>query len=293
MKVRKIALILLISALLFSCTGQKVRIASEHRESLPEFNQIILNTINEMPADGTHGYWWGGGYDGATEDIYLQGIKVMRGEKEKRSYCCGLTLEVFLKSYKKWLEEHGGERASAIPADKWSKFQGLWFVQKVNGPGPSAALEAFDLGHRIDPDQALPGDLIQIWRTVKEGKKTPSGHSVIFLDWARDEGGNITGIRYWSTQPGTDGISEQTEYFKPDGGINGMYTYFSRVDPRAVKVKMKPAPKAVKKKAEAEKEEKKAAKTEKMEKKKKEAKESAQEKDRKESKEKKADQKKD
>lgn len=247
MKVRKIALILCISLVLFSCTGRQIKIATEHRESLPEFNRILLSTINEMPADGTHGYWWGGGYDGATEDIYLQGKKVMKGEKEKRSYCCGLTLEVFLKSYKKWLAEHGGERASAIPADKWSKFQGLWFVQELNGPGPSAALEEFNLGRRIDPDGALPGDFIQIWRTVKEGRKNPSGHSVIFLDWARDDGGNITGIRYWSTQPGTEGIGVQTEYFKPNGGINGMYTYFSRVEPRAVKVKVKPAPRIAKK----------------------------------------------
>ena len=34
------------------------------------------------------------------------------------------------------------------------------------------------------------------------------GHSVVFLGWDRDPAGASTGIRYWSSQPGTDGIGE-------------------------------------------------------------------------------------
>jgi hypothetical protein len=113
----------------------------------------------------------------------------------------------------------------------------LWFVQELNGPGPSAALEEFGLGRTIEADEALPGDFIQIWRTIKKGKKSPTGHSVIFLDWVKNEAGKISGIKYWSSQPGTKGIGNRVEYFGPDGGINGLNTHFGRVEPKARKAK--------------------------------------------------------
>jgi len=57
--------------------------------------------------------WWGGGYDGVSQDIYLHGIRVLKGEEEGRTYCCGLTLEVFVKAYSRWVEEHGPIRGDA------------------------------------------------------------------------------------------------------------------------------------------------------------------------------------
>ena len=206
---------------------------SAQSEPLPEFNQIVLDVLREYPTDGTYGYWWPrsgeGHYDGCTKDLYLLGQKVMTGEPEKRTYCCGLTLEVFLQAYKNWLNKHGGADAATLTVKDWPRFQKLWFVTEKNGPGPSAALEAFNMGRTIPAKKALPGDFIQIWRTPnKKGKET--GHSVIFLDWTRDEKGKITGIRYWSTQPGTDGISERVEKYGPDGGICAETTYFGRVD---------------------------------------------------------------
>jgi len=237
MKIRLFLLLALVCVLLFSCVQTQQRIASEKNADLPEFNKIVLNIIKQYPTDGTHGYWWPqggeGNYDGCTQDLSLNGKTVMKGEPQKRAYCCGLTLEVFLRSYKKWLETHGGEKASVISGDDWPRFQKLWFVEKVNGPGPSAAVEAFGLGRTIEPDQALPGDFVQIWRTLKEGKKTPSGHSVIFLSWIKDSAGKIDGMRYWSTQPGTNGISERVEYFGANGGIAGENSHFTRVEPKA------------------------------------------------------------
>ena len=126
---------------------------------------------------------------------------------------------------------HEGAQTATLTSEDWPQFQKLWFVMETNGPGPSAAVEAFNLGRTIKLDEVLPGDFVQIWRTKnKRGKVT--GHSVIFLDWVRDESGKITGFRYWSSQPATNGIGERIEYFGPDGGIAEEFTHFGRVEPK-------------------------------------------------------------
>jgi len=205
-------------------------------EALPEFNWIVLSLIKEYPTDGTHDYWWPrsgeSNYDGCTRDLYYLGKKVMQGEPRKRTYCCGLTLEIFLRAYNEWLDRHGGRSAATLSAEDWPEFKKLWFVLELNGPGPSAALEAYQLGRTLRPEEVLPGDFVQMWRT-KNSKGKMTGHSVIFLDWTRDNQGDITGIRYWSSQPGTNGISEREESYGPDGGISKEYTYFGRVEPKS------------------------------------------------------------
>jgi hypothetical protein len=190
-----------------------------------------LDVIAQYPTDGTHDYWWprGGesGYDGCTEDLYFGGEKVMEGEPGRRTFCCGLTLEVFVKAYNTWLEQHPEAEAAITPSD-WSEFQRLWFVPAVNESGPSAAIESFGLGRTIDKPEVRPGDFVQIWR--RQG----SGHSVIFLDWERGESGQVTGFRYWSSQPSTDGIAVNTEHFAPvdaERGVADEHTHWGRVDP--------------------------------------------------------------
>ena len=201
---------------------------------LPEFNQIVLNLIKEYPTDGTIGYWWPrngeSNYDGCSRNLFYRGKQVMDRESEGRTYCCGLTLEVFLRAYNQWLEKHGGETAAAFDADRWPRFQRLWFVIALNGPGPSSAVEEFGIGRTLAFEEVLPGDFLNYWRTKnKKGKIT--GHSVIFLDWVRDDQGNITGFKYWSSQPSTDGVGERIESFGPDGGVEKKYTFFCRVEP--------------------------------------------------------------
>jgi|GEM_PF-582229 len=242
---------LLLADILISCASGQKTAALSAPEKLPEFNQIVLDVLKKYPKDGTHDYWWPrggeGSYDGGTKDIYFEKKQVMKGKPKKRTYCCGFTLEIFLDAYKVWLKDHGGEKASVVIPDHWARFKKLWFVQKLNGPGPSAALEEYGLGRTIEPDEALAGDFVQIWRTIKEGKKSPSGHSVIFLDWVKNDAGKISGFKYISSQPGTDGIGERVEYFGPNGGINAIYTFFGRVEPKARKPKPEPKPKPKKK----------------------------------------------
>lgn len=200
---------------------------------LPAFNKAILALIEEYPTDGTHGYWWPRGgesnYDGVSADQFLMGQKVMDGEAEKRTFCCGLTLEVFVKAYDAWLAANPDVKNSPVTPENWQEFQRLWFVENSNGPGPSAALERFNIGRQIEAAEALPGDFVQIWRT-KNDRGRMSGHSVVFLDWIRNDAGKIVGMRYWSTQPSTEGINENVEYFGPLGGMSTEYTYYARVD---------------------------------------------------------------
>ncbi len=206
-------------------------------EKLPEFNQMVLKVASTYPQDGTHDYWWPrsgeSSYDGCSKDVYLLGEKVMEGEEGQRTFCCGWTLEVFLEAYNEYLKKSGEAFESPITKDNWQNFQSLWFVEEINGPGPSAALASFNIGKEISRDEVVPGDFVQIWRRWDREKKSHgSGHSVIFLSWERDEYGEIKGIRYISTQPSTDGIGITTEYFRgPDAakGVAEEFTHYGRV----------------------------------------------------------------
>jgi hypothetical protein len=189
--------------------------------ALPAFNQLVLADMARFPTDGTHSYWWPrageSDYDGVTRDILFDGKRVLKGEPGGRTFCCGLTLEVFANA----LEKHRQLNPSAaIPlrAADWSEFKRLWFVTDLNGPGPSQALERYGLGKTITADEVLPGDFVQLWRTNK------SGHSVIFLDWLKANDGTIIGMKYWSTQTSTQGIGETIEHFvvAAQYGVEGM-----------------------------------------------------------------------
>jgi hypothetical protein len=223
--------ILPLALLLAACISLQ-RPTLKPSDDLPEFNRIVLEVCSEYPTDGTHGYWWpkgrGAGYDGCTQDLYFQGVKVMDGEPKGRTYCCGFTLEVFLEAYNRWLERH--ELEPTLQPSDWPQFQHLWFVPEINGTGPSAALERFHLGRQIASTEAVAGDFVSLWRTETDSGKI-SGHSVIFLGWTHDLLGHISGFRYFSTQPGTDGIGFATEHFGADGGLSRRFTWYGRAEP--------------------------------------------------------------
>ena len=81
-------------------------------------------------------------------------------------------------------------------------------------------MEDLGIGRAIDPNDARPGDFATFQR-VGRG----AGHSVIFLEYVRDRG-VIVGVKYRSSQPGTDGIGDAVEYFASSG-----YRY-ANVDPK-------------------------------------------------------------
>ncbi|MEI7635110.1 MAG: hypothetical protein WCK47_12615 [bacterium] len=195
---------------------------------LPEMNSRIVKLLLSYPRDGCHGYWWprgaeaGNAYDGCTTDILLNGQLVMRGEQKGRTYCCGLTLEVFYRAIEGKKPAH-----YTWTSETAELFKRLWFCRVRYSPGPEEALLAYGMGRRIaSPDKALPGDFVQIWRCDK------TGHSVIFLSWARDAAGKIQAMHYWSTQPGTKGIGFTAELAGKSGNmIDPQKTSITRLEP--------------------------------------------------------------
>jgi len=67
------------------------------------------------------------------------------------------------------------------------------------------ALKKLNIGLEINHKDAMAGDFVQFWRNNK------SGHSVIFLNWIKDNNGKIKAIKYRSAQKKTDGIGDRTE----------------------------------------------------------------------------------
>jgi len=154
-------------------------------------NKSVITLMGTYPTDGTHKYHWVNGFDGVTHDLVYKGEVVAKSEAEKRTYCCGLTFELFFRT----------AVASEIDLGTISDVRRLkreWFVSTGKRKGPVDALVP-KLGIEVKLEEALPGDFMQIWR------KNGSGHSVVFVS---HEGNKLT---YWSTQPATNGIGVRTE----------------------------------------------------------------------------------
>jgi hypothetical protein len=81
----------------------------------------------------------------------------------------------------------------------------------------------------VELKDARPGDFLILWRA------NGSGHSVVFLGWAWKDKRRV-GIRYRSSQPGTNGIGDLTEYFAGHEGrkhgIDPKRTYVARLNRR-------------------------------------------------------------
>ncbi len=183
------------------------------RDGLPKasaFARELLRLIETYPADGTHKYWWprgdaAGRYTGTTRDLIYKGETVARGDGKGSAYCCGLTFEVFVRTWERLCEQ--ADRPfdiAGLSAKELLQLRRRWYVATDDRSGCQGALVAVGLGRKVEPKEARPGDFVQLWRG------SGSGHSVIFLGWER-RGGEVTGIRYWSTQTATDGIGEHTE----------------------------------------------------------------------------------
>lgn len=183
----------------------------ERRARLPEPNRRIVEMLLEYPRSGEHDYWWPrkgeSSYDGSTTDILVAGIPAMRGEQKGRTFCCGLTLELALR-----LIDEQMPGSVEFTSATLARFKKLWFCENLFSPGPTDALVAFGMGKPVGSfDDALPGDFVQLWRHNR------SGHSVIFVDWARSADEKVVGVYYWSTQPATSGIGFNLELFGRGG----------------------------------------------------------------------------
>jgi hypothetical protein len=221
--------VVLISFMCLSYVAVAATTAGEEED----MNQYVVEVVKSFPTDGTHTYWWPKEniYDGATTDVYCMGKKVMRGEPQGRTFCCGLTLEVFYRAMEKYDKKHGLEGVKNLPLDRVKNFQRLWFCPKSKAWGPGEALTAYGMGKMIKNfEDARFGDFLQFWRT------SGSGHSVLFVKWIRDENNNIKGFQYWSAQKKTNGIGYSEEHFEGENAVDKENFYLSRLtDPKTWK----------------------------------------------------------
>jgi hypothetical protein len=182
---------------------------------LDYLNPIILDLIKLYPTNGTHPYFWSNGFDGVTMDIKYGGEIVAYAEKTmglKRTYCCGLTWEVYMIACERYAQLHGcnGFKLNNLGSLGIKELKADWFVATAGKfKGPVDALVPRGLGVEIEVDDIQPGDFVQIWR------ESGLGHSVIYL------GSDGNYFHYWSTQKSTNGIRENKESFK---SLTSIYT---------------------------------------------------------------------
>jgi len=221
-------LVILLACILFaSCASVPRRTA--RGPQLPDserFRKEILKVVETYPTDGTHKYWWpkSGTWAGITRDVKYKGQVVAKGDPEGRCYCCGLTWEVFMRA----LEQYNNGTTKKVFHD-WTRekvdhFRHMWFGSDGNRECLRNAVLSYGVGFEItNKDKAKRGDFVQLWRY------TGSGHSVIFDAWERNDKGEITGLKYWSTQKATDGIGYRTEPVGGEKGIRLDETYIVRI----------------------------------------------------------------
>ena len=181
-------------------------------------NPYVLKVIDAYPLDGSYPYRCKpleyDVYNGVTQDIWYRGRVVAKAHPNatRCSYCCGLTFEIFcramqLRNIQKGIDPddfHG-----MTFHDLFNLLQ-LWYIEG-KGDSPRKGIQYYGLGPRIDNwEEAKAGDFCDFSRS------TGSGHSVIFIEWTRDPGGEITGMKYFSSNSG--GVGYLTEFFSDSGG---------------------------------------------------------------------------
>lgn len=179
---------------------------SEDLTALRVLNPYVLEMIETYPRDGTHSYYWprGSGWTGTTRSLTYKGEEVCTADPDglQRCYCCGISFEAFFRTYEKWCQDQGTEFqvGRLTTADSMRHFRGKWFGTDGNTAMCRNAIVSSRIGDAVAPADAVPGDFVQLNRSAT------SGHSVVFIAWLGSR------FRYWSTQPGTNGIGFNTEY---------------------------------------------------------------------------------
>jgi hypothetical protein len=168
------------------------------------------------------GYQWKG--TGVPEEILFKGERILA--KGERTYCSGFTFAVVMKAAaeRRLLQDKSVEQVR--------RFQKQWYgaTEESSETQCAYAVEALGIGRSVSPEEAQPGDFLQLWRT------NGSGHSVLFLDWVVQDGRRI-GVKYRSSQTATNGIGDHTEYFvavaEKNGKVDPQRLYFARLHDRA------------------------------------------------------------
>ena len=190
-----------------------------------ELNPWVISEYSSYPRDGTYPYQWSG--NGVTHDIYYKGSLIISDNVAGNAcYCSGITYEVFMDAYAAYNTTYGYDSIGTLSVDGMKNFRISWYIADagIGDKGPIRAIVTTGIGFEVtDWNHAQDGDFIQLWR------HSGSGHSVIFHEWVENPEDEIIGLNYWSTQPSTDGINFNTEYFGESSGVDPAQTYIGRV----------------------------------------------------------------
>jgi len=156
-------------------------------------------------------------YNGVTQDMWYKGMVVAKAypDGSRCSYCCGYTFEVFVRAMKLRNIQKGldpDDFNGMTFNDLFNALQ-LWYIEG-KGDSEQRAIVSYGLGKAItDFEQVRPGDFLSY-------SMTPSGgHSVVFIDWIRDDEKKIIGMKYFSSNlSGTHGVGYGSGKFSDSSG---------------------------------------------------------------------------
>lgn len=199
-----------------SMPTQHVNHEAKFGDKIDGYNRFILRAVDRVQSKQMDG---GGYFIGVKADppespigfqVELWG-KPLLSPPRTTSYCSGASYTAFITAINLISPENPGVAPERLEAMRMQepdgsrredriKFWGWW---NADGPGCEYALVQYaKMGRRISPEQARPGDFMNIsW-------KTGIGHSVVFLGWATAEGRQK--LRFWSSQKGTNGLGDLT-----------------------------------------------------------------------------------
>lgn len=181
--------------------------------------QDVLNVAYSYPD--------GGGYcalndTGVSHTIKHNGETILMGSKDGSTYCCGFTFQVAMQV----AEQRGLLKGKSV----WQlrQFQQEWYgnTKKSALKQCAIAMENLGIGQEIPMKDAQPGDFVAFSRI------NAPGHSVIFLNWIKDNHRNVVGLHYRSSQGTTDGVADSFDYFSDDGygNVNRNELFVARID---------------------------------------------------------------
>ena len=164
-------------------------------------NPYVLAIAGCYPTDGSYPYRCKpleyDLYNGVTQDIWYKSRVVAKAHPNwtRCSYCCGLTFEVFCRAmqYRNVQKGLDPDDFNGMSFSDLFNLLQLWYIE---GPGdsPQFGIVAYGLGKKIEKlENARAGDFLDFSRNNK------TGHSVIFIEWVKDDSGRITGFKYFSS----------------------------------------------------------------------------------------------
>ena len=168
----------------------------------------------KAPYDNYQGSKSGKIHSGSTEDIYFGGERIMRALIPAESYCCGATLEVFIRAWKDY-SLPSNKVDSALMKEMYSWFF-LFDESKKTGcqGGLQLLQEVASVQISNEPLDFPFGAFVQI---CFDSNNWGSGHSCIFLGWGEKK--KYPGKKYmivWSSNRGYEYLIDE-DYIIRDG----------------------------------------------------------------------------